>query len=190
MLNEGVVRHHQRRRHGEHQPSSSNVTPIPTHILIEHGAQHHDRDRLVFIEVGEAKTEKKNRVHLDLLVGEGSEGDEVARLEALGAKVVDDRRKATPEGGSLWPTRKATSSVLKDCRAIALAQRTNLRSRGTRYGTPAARAGSNTCARRSAILHCDGERATPVLASPGSATGGQGMRSVGRVNPSRPGGGS
>lgn len=40
----------------------------------------------------------KNRVHLDLLVGEGSEGDEVARLEARGAKLVDDRRKATPGG--------------------------------------------------------------------------------------------
>ena len=61
------------------------------------GQPDHDRDRLVFIEVGEAKT-VKNRVHLDLLVGEGSGGDEVARLEALGAKLVDDRRKATPGG--------------------------------------------------------------------------------------------
>ena len=61
------------------------------------GEPDHDRDRLLFVEVPEAKT-VKNRVHLDLLVGEGSEGDEVARLEAMGAKVVDDRRKATPGG--------------------------------------------------------------------------------------------
>lgn len=61
------------------------------------GEPDHDRDRLVFVEVPGAKT-VKNRVHLDLLVREGSEGDEVARLEAMGAKVVDDRRKATPGG--------------------------------------------------------------------------------------------
>lgn len=52
---------------------------------------------LVFVEVPEAKT-LKNRVHLDLRPQEGSQADELARLEALGAVVLDDRRTATPGG--------------------------------------------------------------------------------------------
>jgi hypothetical protein len=50
---------------------------------------------LVFVEVPEAKT-VKNRVHLDLVPEGGSQADELARLEALGARIVDDRRDATP----------------------------------------------------------------------------------------------
>ncbi len=50
---------------------------------------------LVFVEVPEAKT-VKNRVHLDLVPEGGSQADELARLEALGAVIVDDRRGATP----------------------------------------------------------------------------------------------
>jgi predicted enzyme related to lactoylglutathione lyase len=57
----------------------------------------HDGARMVFVEVSEAKT-VKNRVHLDLVPEEGSQGDEIVRLEALGAKVLDDRRRATPGG--------------------------------------------------------------------------------------------
>lgn len=53
--------------------------------------------RLVFVEVPETKTEK-NRVHLDLVPEEGSQDDEVARLEKLGARILDDRRRATPGG--------------------------------------------------------------------------------------------
>lgn len=56
-----------------------------------------DGPRLVFVEVSEAKT-VKNRLHLDLVPDDGSQADELARLETLGAKVVDDRRGAAPGG--------------------------------------------------------------------------------------------
>ena len=52
--------------------------------------------RLVFVNVPEPKT-VKNRVHLDLLP-HGSQAGELARIESLGARVVDDRRRATPGG--------------------------------------------------------------------------------------------
>ena len=52
--------------------------------------------RLVFVNVPEPKT-VKNRVHLDL-VPDGSQADELARLESLGARVIDDRRAVTPGG--------------------------------------------------------------------------------------------
>jgi predicted enzyme related to lactoylglutathione lyase len=52
--------------------------------------------RLVFVTVPEPKT-VKNRVHLDL-VPDGSQAVELARLESLGARVIDDRRQATPGG--------------------------------------------------------------------------------------------
>jgi Glyoxalase-like domain len=57
----------------------------------------HDGVHLVFVEVPEAKT-VKNRVHLDLVPEEGSQDDEVVRFEALGARILDDRRSATPGG--------------------------------------------------------------------------------------------
>jgi predicted enzyme related to lactoylglutathione lyase len=56
--------------------------------------------RLVFVEVAEGKA-AKNRVHLDLVpasAGPTAQGDEVARLEALGARIVDDRRHVSPGG--------------------------------------------------------------------------------------------
>jgi predicted enzyme related to lactoylglutathione lyase len=56
-----------------------------------------DGVHLVFVEVPEPKT-VKNRVHLDLVPEEGSQDDEVVRLEALGARIVDDRRMAEPGG--------------------------------------------------------------------------------------------
>jgi predicted enzyme related to lactoylglutathione lyase len=52
--------------------------------------------RLVFVNVPEAKT-VKNRVHLDLLP-EGSQAAELARIVSLGARVIQDRRQATPGG--------------------------------------------------------------------------------------------
>jgi predicted enzyme related to lactoylglutathione lyase len=52
--------------------------------------------RLVFVNVAEPKS-AKNRVHLDL-VPDGSQGEELARLQALGARVIDDRRDSTPGG--------------------------------------------------------------------------------------------
>ena len=52
---------------------------------------------LVFVEVPEPKT-VKNRLHLDLVPEEGSQDDEVARFQALGAGILDDRRRATPGG--------------------------------------------------------------------------------------------
>jgi hypothetical protein len=50
----------------------------------------------VFVTVPEPKT-VKNRVHLDL-VPDGSQAVELARLESLGARVIEDRRQATPGG--------------------------------------------------------------------------------------------
>ena len=52
---------------------------------------------LVFVEVPEPKR-IKNRVHLDLLPLDGPHDREVARLEALGARIVDDRRGVSPGG--------------------------------------------------------------------------------------------
>lgn len=53
---------------------------------------HH---RLLFIEVPEEKR-TKNRVHLDLRPGDGSRDEELTRLLAHGATVLDDRRQ--PDG--------------------------------------------------------------------------------------------
>jgi hypothetical protein len=60
--------------------------------LIRSRDGHHD---LLFIQVPDAKR-LKNRVHLDLRPREGSRDDELARLLAIGATAVDDRRK--PDG--------------------------------------------------------------------------------------------
>jgi hypothetical protein len=51
--------------------------------------------RLLFIEVPEAKS-VKNRLHLDLVPVEGTRDTELARLLALGARVVGDLRR--PDG--------------------------------------------------------------------------------------------
>ena len=53
--------------------------------------------RLVFVTVPEKKS-TKNRVHLDLLPNDSSQEEELARLLALGASVVDDRRRSNPGG--------------------------------------------------------------------------------------------
>jgi predicted enzyme related to lactoylglutathione lyase len=52
--------------------------------------------RLVFVNVPEPKT-IKNRVHLDL-VPDGPQSEELARIESLGGRVIDDRRRAMPGG--------------------------------------------------------------------------------------------
>jgi predicted enzyme related to lactoylglutathione lyase len=51
--------------------------------------------RLLFIEVPETK-QVKNRLHLDLMPATGARDEELARLLALGATVVDDLRQ--PDG--------------------------------------------------------------------------------------------
>jgi predicted enzyme related to lactoylglutathione lyase len=53
--------------------------------------------RLVFVEVAEPKR-GKNRLHLDLVPQNGSQEQELARLESLGARVVEDRRQLDPGG--------------------------------------------------------------------------------------------
>ena len=53
--------------------------------------------RLVFVTVPEGKV-VKNRVHLDVVPGEHDQDGELARLMALGATVIDDRRKRNPGG--------------------------------------------------------------------------------------------
>ncbi|MES4888138.1 VOC family protein [Streptomyces sp. NPDC096012] len=50
--------------------------------------------RLLFQRVPEAKT-GKNRLHLDLHPGEGLRAQEVARLEALGARVLREVKEAS-----------------------------------------------------------------------------------------------
>ncbi|MEV0315272.1 putative enzyme related to lactoylglutathione lyase [Nonomuraea fuscirosea] len=52
---------------------------------------------LVFVEVPEPKR-VKNRLHLDLVPRDGSQEQEIARLESLGAHLVDDRRSVSPGG--------------------------------------------------------------------------------------------
>jgi hypothetical protein len=51
--------------------------------------------RVLFIEVPERK-QVKNRIHFDLRPREGTRNEELARLIALGATEVDDRRN--PDG--------------------------------------------------------------------------------------------
>jgi predicted enzyme related to lactoylglutathione lyase len=53
--------------------------------------------RLVFVTVAEHKT-SKNRVHLDLVPEDRSQAEEISRLLALGARIVDDRRDVEPGG--------------------------------------------------------------------------------------------
>ncbi len=52
--------------------------------------------RLLFIAVPDAKTERRNRVHLDLRPTDRSRDEEVARVTGLGATVLEDCR--TPDG--------------------------------------------------------------------------------------------
>ena len=81
-------------------------------IAVRHPDDPYDPDtgtglgrRLLFQRVPEAKT-VKNRLHLDLHPGEGRRADEMARLEALGARVLREVKEpagswalmADPEG--------------------------------------------------------------------------------------------
>ena len=74
--------------------------------------QHGD---VLFVQVPDAKA-VKNRAHLDLEPSDRSRDEEVARLLALGAVLVDDRRRpdgtgwavlADPEGNELCVLRSA-----------------------------------------------------------------------------------
>lgn len=53
--------------------------------------------RLVFVNVPEEKA-SKNRLHLDLFPRDGSQANELERIESLGARIVDDRRRVEPGG--------------------------------------------------------------------------------------------
>lgn len=62
------------------------------------------RPKLYFVPVPETKT-VKNRVHLDVVPGDGTQDEEIARLTGLGASIISDRRPefgwvimADPEG--------------------------------------------------------------------------------------------
>jgi predicted enzyme related to lactoylglutathione lyase len=64
------------------------------------------RPRLYFVPVPEGKT-VKNRLHLDVMPADRTQDEEIARLTALGAKVVSDPRPelgwvvlADPEGNA------------------------------------------------------------------------------------------
>ena len=59
------------------------------------------RTRLLFIEVPDAKTELKNRVHFDLRPTDLTREQELERLTGLGATLVADRRR--PDGSG-WYT--------------------------------------------------------------------------------------
>jgi hypothetical protein len=52
---------------------------------------------LVFVNVAEPMA-TNNRVHLDLLPRQGRQAEELARIEILGARIVDDRRDLEPGG--------------------------------------------------------------------------------------------
>lgn len=53
--------------------------------------------QLVFVTVPEPKS-GRNRVHLDLLPRGGTQDQEVVRIESLGGRIVDDRRRSVPGG--------------------------------------------------------------------------------------------
>ena len=80
------------------------VTGCPRELVQQPGNDHWvvsppdgSLPRLVFVTVPEEKS-IKNRMHLDLLPNNSSQEEEIARLLDLGASIVDDRRRAEPEG--------------------------------------------------------------------------------------------
>ncbi|MFF1547098.1 VOC family protein [Streptomyces sp. NPDC058291] len=90
------------------QPLHEDDKPGDEEALIE-GA------RLLFVTVPEAKS-RKNRIHFDLQPQDRTREEEVERLLALGATLVDDRRKpdgtgwavlADPEGNEFCVERSA-----------------------------------------------------------------------------------
>ncbi len=76
-------------------PRSKEEMPGNPYWLV--GTPDGSSPRLIFVEVPEAKV-VKNRVHLDLVPDGASQAQEVARIESLGARVIDDRRRANPGG--------------------------------------------------------------------------------------------
>ena len=69
------------------------------------------RQRVLFIEVPEGKS-VKNRIHFDLWPTDRTMNEEVDRLLATGATMVQDLRgPRTGPAGPRWPTRRATSSA-------------------------------------------------------------------------------
>jgi predicted enzyme related to lactoylglutathione lyase len=78
--------------------------PAPGYAESAVGTTGEGRPRLYFVRVAEGKV-AKNRVHLDVVPADGTQDEEIARLAALGATVVSDRRPefgwvimADPEG--------------------------------------------------------------------------------------------
>ena len=80
------------------------------------------RTRLLFIEVPDAKTELKNRLHLDLRPTDGTREEEFERVRGLGATLVADRRRpdgsgwytmADPEGNEFCILRSDPRSTIR-----------------------------------------------------------------------------
>lgn len=95
-------------------PMSSDDNPGDPEALLR---THHGD--VLFVRVPDAKT-GKNRLHLDLEPSDRSRDDEVARVLALGAVLVDDRRRpdgtgwvvlADPEGNEFCVLRSAAERV-------------------------------------------------------------------------------
>ena len=91
-------------------PMSPDDSPGDPEALLR--TQHGD---VLFVAVPDAKT-VKNRLHLDLEPSDRSRDDEVVRVLALGAVLVDDRRRpdgtgwavlADPEGNEFCVLRSA-----------------------------------------------------------------------------------
>jgi predicted enzyme related to lactoylglutathione lyase len=76
-------------------PSSTEEMPGNPYWVV--GPPEEGGTRLVFVDVPEAKA-VKNRVHLDLMPRDRSQEEEVARIESLGGRLIDDRRQASPGG--------------------------------------------------------------------------------------------
>ena len=76
-------------------PCSHHDMPGNPFWLVGEPDGHHPR--LVFVSVPEGKA-TKNRLHLDLLPRDAGQADELARIEALGARVLEDRRGLEPGG--------------------------------------------------------------------------------------------
>jgi predicted enzyme related to lactoylglutathione lyase len=83
--------------YGELTSWPCSMEPMPGNPFWVVGLPTEGAPRLVFVEVPGAKT-VKSRVHLDLVPNNSSQAEEVARSLSLGARIVDDRRQATPGG--------------------------------------------------------------------------------------------
>ena len=68
--------------------------------------------RLVFVAVPERK-DRKNRVHLDVVPVAKDQSNELERLLALGATVVDDRRGLDPGGWVVLADREGNEFCLE-----------------------------------------------------------------------------